>query len=651
MFNLSGVVRLSAGPSIFTLLCCFLYPAQSLNAQSVTAESIANKTMAAHLNAAKGKPELAIEERSGAGTLILPNLFSITFENGSKVQSSELHWEAGFHPVADGAGGQICADMSDEHNGAHFHWCLINHSDREYMRALLTIEAADHDIPIAHVQLIETRDPQAHVIGTAKGSPLADTHFFFGFEHPLSSSRSSNGLAKAGIDRDLPLRAGQSVTYAAVFGSYRPGQMRRAFLAYIEDERPRPYSPFLNYNTWYDIGYTNRYSEADALSRIDAFGKELVTKRHVRLDSFVFDDGWDNPSSLWDFDSGFPSGFTKVAHAAADYHAGIGVWLSPWGGYDEQKVERVAFGKSHGYEIINGGFALSGPRYFRNFLDVCGQMVDKFNVNLFKFDGTGNADRVFPGSAFDSDFAAAIHLIHQIRAQKPGIFINLTTGTFPSPFWLLYADSIWRGGEDHSFAGVGSERQRWMTYRDEQTYRNIVSGGPLFPLNSLMVHGMIYAQQAEGLHSDPKGDFPSEVLSYFGSGTQLQEMYVTPSLLNQSDWDILARAANWSRANADILEDTHWVGGDPGKLQVYGWAAWSPTGWIITLRNPADHPQSYAVNLTAALELPAAAASTYVVAQPFGPSFSAENWSADHTKSVELKPFEVRIFESKMSPN
>lgn len=74
-------------------------------------------------------------------------------------------------------------------------------------------------------------------------------------------------------------------------------------------------------------------------------------------------------------------------------------------------------------------------------------MIRDYNVNQFKFDGTGNADRVFPGSAFDSDFGAAIQLIEDLRRQKQDLFLNVTTGTTASPFWLFYADSIWRGGE------------------------------------------------------------------------------------------------------------------------------------------------------------------------------------------------------------
>jgi hypothetical protein len=603
--------------------------------------------MSAQITSAAGEPELRLRDLRADQTLKIPELFSITLSNGATLQPSGLRWDSN-PTTASRSGTQTCAELSDERTGAHFHWCLIDHRDRDYMREQLTIEAGALDLPISQVRLIEVNDPGAHVIGKVKGSPIADSHVFYGFEHPLSWSRVAGGIAESGITRQLPLRAHRSVTYSAVFGTYPPGQLRRAFVAYIEAERPRPYSPFLNYNTWYDIGNENRYSEAGALSRIQAFGKELVTRRGVKVDAFVFDDGWDNPKSFWNFDSGFPDGFTRVARAAAAYHAGIGVWLSPWGGYEQQKIERIAYGKAHSYEIINGGYALSGPKYFRNFSTICSRMIDQYHVNLFKFDGTGNADRVVPGSAFDSDFAAAIHLIHQVRGQSPGIFINLTTGTYPSPFWLLYADSIWRGGDDHSFAGVGSQRQRWITYRDEQTYRNIVVAGPLFPLNSLMLHGMIYASQAQGLSTDPGDDFPDEVLSYFGSGTQLQEMYVTPSLLTQADWDILARAARWSRANAAILEDTHWIGGDPGKLQVYGWAAWSPKGWILTLRNPSDHVQTYSLDLKSALELPEESAKSYGVEQPFAPSgLKREHWRADGVLSVQLRAFEVRVYESR----
>jgi hypothetical protein len=240
-----------------------------------------------------------------------------------------------------------------------------------------------------------------------------------------------------------------------------------------------------------------------------------------------------------------------------------------------------------------------------------------------------------------------IHLIGEIRHEKPDIFINLTSGTYPSPFWLLYSDSIWHGGEDNGMAGVGPYRERWITYRDAETYAVEVKTGPLYPLNSLMLHDLIYAQREKELSTDSGNDFRNEIRSYFGTGTELQEMYITPTLLVKQNWDDLAEAAQWSRANASVLKDTHWVGGNPASLEVYGWAAWAPKKAILTLRNPSDKPQSIRIDPQTIFELPPHAPHTFTAHSP---------WKEDVGKpSVELRagiahefhlaPFEVLTLE------
>ncbi len=363
----------------------------------------------------------------------------------------------------------------------------------------------------------------------------------------------------------------------------------------------------------------------------------------MTLDSFLFDDGWDDHTSLWNFNKGFPNGFTPIREAANKYQSAPGVWMSPWGGYEEPKKERIEFGKKAGFETVDNGFALSGPRYYARFREVCLQMIQKYGVNQLKFDGTGNVNSVFPGSQFDSDFSAAISLISDLREAKPDIFINLTTGTYPSPFWLLYADSIWRGGEDDSVAGVGPYRERWITYRDGNTYEDVVKAGPLYPLNSLMLHGMIYAQHHKELSKDPGNDFRNEIRSYFGTGTQLQEMYITPSLLTSGNWDDLAEAAKWSRANAQVLKDTHWIGGDPAWLEVYGWASWSPENAILVLRNPSDKPQSIALDIEKALQIPADAPTEYIAHDPWKSDAAMRSIKlrGDELHKFNLAPFEV----------
>jgi hypothetical protein len=158
-----------------------------------------------------------------------------------------------------------------------------------------------------------------------------------------------------------------------------------------------------------------------------------------------------------------------------------------------------------------------------------------------------------------------------------------------------------------------------------------------------MLHGLIYAKHAKNLDTDPNGDFRDEVHDYFGTGTQLQEMYVTPALLKPADWDVIAEAAKWSRANADVLVDTHWVGGDPKKLEVYGWASWSPRKGILTLRNPSDKPQEISLDVAEIFELPAGTVSSFVAHSPWksdaGQPVTRLKGGQKHT--FELKPFQV----------
>jgi len=545
-------------------------------------------------------------------------------------------------------GKAVSVDLENAAGTLHVNWRAVLRDGANYIRQEITIEPKSADVPITEVRLVDWPLSAAYVAGTVKGSPVVAGNVFVGFEHPLSSCAVSGSRARCKLTRELPLKSGQSIHYSSVVGVTLPGQLRRGFLTYVERERAHPYRTFLHYNSWYDLGYGNKYDEAGVLVVIRQFGTELVQKRGVTLSSFLFDDGWDEPTTLWKFNSGFPKGFANVRKSAEGIGAGIGVWMSPWGGYDKAKQQRVAAGTKAGLEIVDNGFALSGPKYYNAFRETSLRMIRDFGVNQFKFDGTGNADRVVPGSFFDSDFDAAIALITELRTQKPDLFVNLTTGTYPSPFWLQYADSIWRGGDDHDFLGVGSNRQRWITYRDANTYEHIVLDGPLFPLNSLMLHGMIYAKSAKNLGTDPGGDFRSEVRSYFGTGTQLQEMYITPALLKSDDWDALAEAANWSRANADVLVDTHWVGGDPGQLEPYGWASWNARKGILVLRNPSDKEQSIDIDLATAFELPAAAAKTYKLQSPWKADAgqAAKTLKAGTPEKFHLKPFEVLTLEA-----
>jgi hypothetical protein len=538
--------------------------------------------------------------------------------------------------------------LTDEAGEFTADWAVVLRQGSSYIRQVLTIKAGATPVPVNSVTMIDVKAKGIEETGKVKGSPLTAGNVFVGFESPLSQCnvQGDEGICK--LESGVPIGAGLEESYSAVIGVAGQlndrGQMRRSFLTYLERERAHPYRAFLHYNSWFDLGFHLPYTQAEALDRIHAIGEELNKKRGVKLDSFLFDDGWDDTSDLWKVRTDFKDGFKPLTEAAAEYGAAPGIWLSPWGGYSKAKQQRLETARREGYEIVNDGLALSGPKYYKLFHDSVTRMVTEDGVNQFKFDGTGNAEQVVPGSAFTNDFDAAIHLIGDLRRLKPDIFINLTTGTWPSPFWLFYADSIWRGGEDTGFAGVGSDREQWITYRDGETYANIVEGGRLYPLNSLMLHGIVYGRKLKRLVTDPGHDFANEVHSYFGSGTQLQELYITPELLSAADWDTLAEAAKWARANAETLKDTHWVGGNPLKGEVYGWAAWSAKKAILTLRNPSDKTQTLELDIGKALELPEGATRRYVTRSVWKAE-SVRVIEAGRMTSFHLGPFEVLTVE------
>ncbi|WP_227247365.1 alpha-galactosidase [Paraburkholderia caribensis] len=602
---------------------------------------------------------VCVADRAHGRTLAIDAPFVLTFADGHTLDAASLRLVAPLREEAlpanpDAlrkagrvAGKRVTATLGDSERRLRVEWSVEQREGSRYLRQHLSITALLQDEPIASISLLQARAPNARKAGDLAAVPVVDGNLYLGFELPMSESEVRDGVARFSVSRALPLEKGKTLAYSAVAGVFRDGQLRRDFAAYVERERARPYCPFLHYNSWYDIGFLTTYTQAQAIERIHAVGHELHEKRGVQLDSFLFDDGWDDYSGNWSFSPAFPDGFQPLKHAAARYGAAPGVWLSPWGGYGPPRTERVTRGQAAGYETIGDGFALSGPRYYRRFHDVAMDLLARHGVNHFKLDGTGNANRVVPGSRFNSDWDAAVELIEAMRGVKHDVFVNLSTGTQASPFWLRHVDSIWRDGADYGFAGTGSDRERWITYRDAQTYRNVVCRSPLFPLNSLMLHGIIYAQENARLNSDPGHAFPHEVQSYFGSGTQLQELYVTPSLLGEHDWDVLAQAARWARAHADVLGDSHWIGGAPDQLEIYGWAAWAPSKAIVTLRNPDDRANGFTLDLRAHLELPGGIEGPFRARFPFvdGDTNLPALWDTDRPQAIRLDPFQVLTIE------
>jgi hypothetical protein len=603
--------------------------------------------------------------QSGASLPLTGEVFQISLANGSNYASSSFlpkapPYVSGLRPAplasrlaARLPGQQIEIPLRSPDGRLQVLWRALCTEGANYVRQEVVLQPLLEDCPIREFVWLKENLPGARTAGQVDGSPLLAGSFFLGSEDPhgLNVVGNSDGSVACRVPRGVPLAKGATLTQSFVLGVAPPGQMRRGFLHYLERERAHPYRPYLHYNSWYDVSWPGfPMNETNCLEAIRLFGENLIRPHGVVMDGMVFDDGWDNPKTLWQFHGGFPNGFGPLRDLCRQYGTRLGVWLSPFGGYGEARAQRLKNGAAQGYETNATGFSLAGPKYSAAFKGACVQMIRQYGANHFKFDGIASgAYANGPGAGYLLDTEAMRRLMLELREEDPGLYINLTTGSWPSPFWLRFADSVWRQGGDMGFTGPGNKQQQWLTYRDREVFRNIVGKGPLYPLNALMTQGVAWSRFGTAAERDFNSTgFKDDVRAFFGAGTSLQELYIQPQRLRPEDWRVLAEAANWSRTNAGVLVDTHWLGGDPAKLEVYGYASWNPHKGIVMLRNPDQQPHSFRLDLQAAFELPPGAPRRYTLRRPWAEDIGKAPLQAEAGQPLplELKPFEVLIFDA-----
>lgn len=93
--------------------------------------------------------------------------------------------------------------------------------------------------------------------------------------------------------------------------------------------------------------------------------------------------------------------------------------------------------------------------------------------------------------------------------------------------------------------------------------------------------------------------------------------------------------------------DVHWVGGDPGKGEVYGYAAWSTKKATLTLRNPSKLEKTFEVNVSKVFELPGNVKSNYIFYDA-KKAVTGKKQSLAHSESflITLQPFEVKVMNA-----
>ncbi|MCM1107607.1 MAG: hypothetical protein NC388_00990 [Clostridium sp.] len=429
--------------------------------------------------------------------------------------------------------------------------------------------------------------------------------------------------------RNTTLAAGETWNVSAVVGLIAPGQARRSFLAYSERERAVPWRPYPVYISWYELNidrnnsadYSGNMTVEQCADVVNHWKTDFYDVYDTSVKAFVWDDGWDQYGT-WTFNKNFPNGFTEPDALARQMGSGIGGWLGPVGGYGQSGNYRRAYWNG------KGGMQLSNPDYYKVFLDACSYMINNYDFRFFKFDGiSAQFSAVGPdaGTTGEENAEAIINVEREVRKVKEDIFFNTTVGTWASPFWFQFTDAVWRQENDYGTIGnQGSDRERWITYRDRLVYQNFVQNSPLCPINTLMTHGFILSSFGNVSKDMDYDGIVRELRCAFACGSGMVELYNDYKLMNSINggrlWADLAECVKWQQDNADVLADIHWVGGNPwdgSRANVYGWASWNGRKATLALRNPSASQQTFTTTLRQALDIPAYVQTTITLTDAF----------------------------------
>ncbi len=446
---------------------------------------------------------------------------------------------------------------------------------------------------------------------------------FFGVEYPAATTtirRRGNKTFDISCDEIVGTIVKDTwVNSKWVVEGLSPDQyIKNWFFKYLPDIRVAPDRPYALYNTWYDlrspafkdVAPEHIMNEKNIMNLISQFKKNMIEPYGIHLDAFVLDDGWDVHHSDWQLrKTTFPNGLTPISNELNKLGTTLGMWFGPTGGYSF-RMDRINWMRDHGYEVTGTGessmMCLAGTKYSALFQKRTTGMVRNDGVGYFKWDGIqfscSDPTHGHPVGYYSrrAILDSMIAKCRAVRAINPNVFLNITSGTWLSPWWMSYGNQIWMQGGDYGFADIPSVNQRdaSMTYKDMVLYDDLHTQDEWFPVSNLMTHGIIKGTLNEiGGEDDPVSKFTDDAMFYFGRGVTMYELYISPDLLNKGEWNALSKSLKWAENRFPVLVNTDMIGGDPGQGEAYGYIHCKNNKSIIAVRNPVIQQQSIHVKL------------------------------------------------------
>ena len=445
--------------------------------------------------------------------------------------------------------------------------------------------------------------------------------------------------------------------------------VKKWFFSYADDLRIAPALPYVLYNSWYDLrsaDYPNIpkdavMNETNTLRIAHLLQKNMMAKNNIHLDAFVLDDGWDVYASDWKLrKKQFPNGLKPIADTLAKTHTKLGLWFGPTGGYSFA-MKRVKWMGEHAYEVTGHKYiygsammCMAGKNYSALFRKRTTDFVKNDGVGYFKWDGIqfacsepnhGHPVGIYSRRAV---MQSVIDKCNAVRAIDPGVYLNITSGTWLSPWWLPYANQIWMDAADYGFAELPSisRRDNAMTYRDFALYNDFKTRNLWFPVANLMTHGIIKGR----LESISKGGesidrFTNNAVLYFARGVSMWELYISPDILTPAEWHALSQSIKWARSRFPLMKTTFMVGGNPAKGKTYGYVHFVDNKGVIAVRNPKITADSIQIKLAPDYGLDEDA-KDLVVEQVYPyQKILPKLYASGQSLSIPLKAYETAVFD------
>ncbi|NOX84587.1 MAG: hypothetical protein GXO86_01275 [Chlorobi bacterium] len=496
---------------------------------------------------------------------------------------------------------------------------------------------------------------------------------FGGIEYPTGvnhAAETSSGIIRMDSYQYVGKKIGETPVESSwmVMGITPEPYVKKWFFDYVKDIRVAPADPYTLYNSWYDLRSADYpkvpkdavMNQKNVLRIWDEIRTNMIEKHGIHLNAFVLDDGWDVYESDWQLrKKQFPKGLKPIADTLAKSGTVLGIWFGPTGGYSFHK-ERVKWMYEHGYEVTgnvndpgSGMLCLAGKKYSKLFLKRVTGFVKNDHVGYYKWDGIqfacsepnhGHPVGIHSRRAV---MESVIEKCEAVRKINPDIYLNITSGTWLSPWWVQYANQIWMDAADYAFADVPSisRRDNAMTYRDFALFDDFHIRNFWFPVSNLMTHGIIKGRLEHISKEEPIDKFTNNTVLYFARGVSMWELYISPDELTDPEWNALSQSLKWAKDRFDLLSTTFMVGDNPALGNTYGYVHFKGNKGIIAVRNPKIESDRLTVTLDPEFGLDEKAANL-VVEQVYPKRYIyPQLYSAGGKITFELGGFETAVFD------